>query len=530
MNAKKKLLSLGLAVSLAVSALALPAAAETAGRTTFPDVPTSKWYYTAVDAITNDYGLMSGYDSGRFGPEDNLTREQFVTILFNLNGEDMEDYEGLDIHSVFSDVKNNAWYAPFVSWAYIYGITEGLGDGTFGAGKTVTREQMAQFIKNYCNGLDFETDTTVPDFADADAVSNWAKDAVTWSHQLGIFNGDENGRFNPATKTTRAVAAQVFYNFLQNVHVYGVSDYKQSAFTVTEFADYAAKLVGAESGVGPMTVNNGYWTTTYETQSQADAAYYYRLYQETGDKTCLQKRDAILAQQVLATKTSYETCLDTLSLSAIEDGLDTLDAVNAVRANAGLDPYATNLYTILAATMNVDASYHYLQSTGTFTHTMPCSTSGEILALYSSNIGSVQNWYSERSIIVEAVQAAAESEGVDISGYDLNNDNTLYSLAFGHDCAGNDTTGTIPYLSSATWTGTTGHYTWLLSSSDSYTAGAAYVEKMTGVDFSSDWSGENYRYTTDEIRELIKQLGDSDPSRKSVTTYTCVLCGDTFTE
>lgn len=512
MNTKKKLVSLGLAVGLTLSTLALPAGAETAARITYTDVPASAWYYQPVDAVTNDYGVMNGVGNGKFAPGDTLTREQFVKVLFELSGESIYSYKYYyNVRSVFSDVERGSWYEPYVTWAYVKGVTNGVGDGKFGVNQPVTREQMAQFMKNYFDmiGLDPALDTTVFDFVDAGSVSDWAREAVTWSHQVGIFNGDDERKFNPASGTSRAEAAQVFYNFLANIHNYEATDHKETTFTVTEFTDYMAELLEVES---------------------SDASYYYKLYQETGDKTCLKKRDVILAQQVAAKETSYGTCLPTLSLSAIEDGLETLDAVNAIRAEAGLDPYSTNLYVILAATLNVDASYHYFQNTGTFTHTMPCRTDGEILALYSSNTGAVKNWYSERSYIVEAVKTAAESEGVDISAYDLNDDNTLYSLAFGKDCAGNNTKGTIPYLSSAKWTGTTGHYEWLLDSSDSYTAGAAYVGNMTGVDFSSSWGGADCRYTTDEIRELIAFLYATDPSKQPSTTYTCTICGDTYTE
>ena len=46
----------------------------------FSDVPADAWYAEAVEWAA-DQGIMSGYDDGRFGPEDPVTRAQLATVL-----------------------------------------------------------------------------------------------------------------------------------------------------------------------------------------------------------------------------------------------------------------------------------------------------------------------------------------------------------------------------------------------------------------------------------------------------------------
>lgn len=218
MNRKKKAAAMGLATIMAVSAVGGVALAET--RTTYTDVANTAWYYSAVDTVTNDLKLMQGEGAGRFNPEGSLTREQFVQVLYNMSSEESKGYG--DKTSKFTDVDPAAWYAPALAWAEENNVTNGTSDTTFGIGEFVTREQMAQFMCNYCeqNGLNPVGDKVIDSFNDADTASDWAKDAVEWSRTAGLFQGDNDGNFKPTANITRAEAAQVMANFYGNAHEY----------------------------------------------------------------------------------------------------------------------------------------------------------------------------------------------------------------------------------------------------------------------------------------------------------------------
>src|SRR5699024_6965224 len=54
----------------------------TAGSSAFTDVAADQWYADAVNwAAAND--IVGGYGNGKFGPEDDITREQMAQILYN---------------------------------------------------------------------------------------------------------------------------------------------------------------------------------------------------------------------------------------------------------------------------------------------------------------------------------------------------------------------------------------------------------------------------------------------------------------
>lgn len=106
----------------------------------FKDVPQSHWAYEAVEDMAKSK-VITGYADGSFQPDKAITREEFVKIL--LAGLSVTVQEG---ENVFSDVDANSWYADYVNTAYALGIVSGRGDGSFGTGEPITRQDMAVML------------------------------------------------------------------------------------------------------------------------------------------------------------------------------------------------------------------------------------------------------------------------------------------------------------------------------------------------------------------------------------------------
>ena len=58
-------------------------------------------------------------------------------------------------------------------------------------------------------GLDTTARKDLSSFADADSVSSWAEEAVSWAAAKGIISGTENGEILPQGTATRAAAAKM---------------------------------------------------------------------------------------------------------------------------------------------------------------------------------------------------------------------------------------------------------------------------------------------------------------------------------
>ena len=124
------------------------------GANPFDDVKDGQWYTNAV-IWANQNGIVKGYGDGVFGPTDEITREQFASILYRYVQMKGGGFTG-------------AWYFPL-------------------------------------------------DFADAADVSDWADEAMHWCVMNGIFEGDENGKLRPQGEATRAEVAAILMRFIENV-------------------------------------------------------------------------------------------------------------------------------------------------------------------------------------------------------------------------------------------------------------------------------------------------------------------------
>lgn len=205
---KRRFISLLLALSMILTLLPVHAFAVDTDNP-FRDVKQGDWCYDAVQYVRVN-GFFNGTTAATFSPNDTMTRGMFVTVLGRIAGVDTARYQG---KPAFSDVPENAYFAPYVAWASQYGITTGTGDGKFSPYAPINRQQMAVFFVRYFEafGVDYETGaniTTTP--ADIERVAPYARDAVLKLWRTGLLNGD-GVNFNPAGNATRAQTATVCY-------------------------------------------------------------------------------------------------------------------------------------------------------------------------------------------------------------------------------------------------------------------------------------------------------------------------------
>ena len=111
----------------------------------FSDVAEGAWYADAVNWAARN-GIVQGYGDGRFGPNDNLTREQMATILYNyckLKGIDISVGEDTNILS-YQDAFDISEYAvPAFQWACGAGVIAGKPGGYLDPRGTATRAEVA---------------------------------------------------------------------------------------------------------------------------------------------------------------------------------------------------------------------------------------------------------------------------------------------------------------------------------------------------------------------------------------------------
>ncbi len=179
----------------------------------FVDVDSKQWYHPYVDYAVA-HGLFGGTSDYTFEPETAMTRAMLVTVLWRYEGQP-KGYQ-----NTFSDVnaKSGSWYIDAVAWASANGVVNGVGAGRFDPDGKITREQMATILFRYAQKKEIDTSRRgdVSAFPDANQISGYAKEALSWTVGEGIINGSDN-MLQPQGNATRAQVATILMRFIENI-------------------------------------------------------------------------------------------------------------------------------------------------------------------------------------------------------------------------------------------------------------------------------------------------------------------------
>lgn len=184
---------------------------EEALKPSFDDIDSVEWAKEGILALA-EKGIINGKEKNIFLPNDYITREEFVKIVVMAFG-----FKG-DSDIKFEDVKDDAWYAPYVKTAVANKIINGVNDTEFGIGMNITRQDMATVLGRIIDeaGIKLETIQDTVSFADEEEIAEYAANYMLVLAKKGVISGTGDNRISPGENTTRAQAAKVIYFILSN--------------------------------------------------------------------------------------------------------------------------------------------------------------------------------------------------------------------------------------------------------------------------------------------------------------------------
>ena len=180
----------------------------------YTDLMTSAWYHDGIHFCLAQ-GLMRGISGQRFEPEGTLTRGMLVTILWRYAGSPTEYYP-ISFRDVNKDGWYGTAIRWAASKGIVFGYsTESFGpDDPI----TREQLALILYRYAVLSGADFTVAKSYAlPFSDRDQISAWAADAVTWCYQAGIMNGKANGTLVPCSRATRAEAAAMVQRFCEHL-------------------------------------------------------------------------------------------------------------------------------------------------------------------------------------------------------------------------------------------------------------------------------------------------------------------------
>lgn len=183
----------------------------------FWDVPNyDNWAHEGIDYAVST-GLFNGVSDDSFGPGGMMTRAMIATVLWRNSGS--PNVEG---ELPYADVGENLWYSRAILWAYQNNIMNGVGEGLFEPDTNLDREQIVTVLYRYAafKGVAATGTTALNQFADGNAVSGWAKEAMQWAVANQIIKGssDSNQRvyLYPQSPANRAQVATILMRFVRD--------------------------------------------------------------------------------------------------------------------------------------------------------------------------------------------------------------------------------------------------------------------------------------------------------------------------
>ncbi len=182
--------------------LSLAAQAPIAYAGYFSDVATVNRYYTAIEFLAKN-GFVQGYPDGTFQPDRPVNRAEFLKLAMIVSGTSLDAYTSTS----FTDVDENAWYAPYVRKALAQGWVQGYGDGTFKPEQGVTKAEGIKMVAEV-QGWELSVPTESP-YNDTSG-SAWYTKYISFAKENGLL--EETGSyFIPEAVLSRGKVSDILY-------------------------------------------------------------------------------------------------------------------------------------------------------------------------------------------------------------------------------------------------------------------------------------------------------------------------------
>ena len=240
---------------------------EVTGENPFTDVAADADYYAAVIWGTSN-GVINGTSETTFSPDDSLQRQAFATMLYRyealLTADETapaddaaaadetapaDDAAAADETAPADDAAAADETAPADDAAAADETAPAEGETT---DETAPMEELtpAEEVPAEETGAE----DVLAQYADADSIQAYAREAMAWAVTAGLFQGDPDNNLNPRVNATRAEVATLIMRFAE--------------MTAAEEAPEDA--IGGADEATDVTVTDGEETTETETPAEGE--------------------------------------------------------------------------------------------------------------------------------------------------------------------------------------------------------------------------------------------------------------------
>lgn len=187
---------------------------ETPSKTTFNDVSANDWFASAVDYVTGK-GMMNGTADNTFSPKANATRGMVVTVLYRLENQPSTSAASFTDVASGAYYANAVAWANANGIVSGYGSGKfGPNDKVTREQLAAILYRYAQY-KKY--DVSVGEDTNILSYDDAQSISSYAIPAIQWACGAGVVTGKSGSKLDSKGNATRAEVAAMLMRFCENV-------------------------------------------------------------------------------------------------------------------------------------------------------------------------------------------------------------------------------------------------------------------------------------------------------------------------
>jgi hypothetical protein len=164
----------------------------------FRDLKKSAWHAPFI-ARMKKLAVLAGYPDGSVKPDKTINRAELAKIA-------AKAFDLTSATESFSDVANDAWFAPFVGALQSAGAAW-TTTANYQPSGDVTRGEALQTLL-IAAGVSLDNVTVAKLFPDVSTRHRFAA-AITYASQNGVVSGYDNGNFGPGDTLTRGQVAKI---------------------------------------------------------------------------------------------------------------------------------------------------------------------------------------------------------------------------------------------------------------------------------------------------------------------------------
>ena len=189
------------------SASSAPSASEAALH--FADVLVTDWYYSAVEFV-RERSLFNGTGDNNFSPNETMTRAMLVTVLYRMENE--PEAEGVSFDDVPDDEWYSKAVSWAAANGIVNGVGDNNFSPNENVSREQIVTMLYRYYK-FKGNSDLE-EGDLEGFRDSREVSEYAREAMLWAVSYGVINGTPEGNILPKNDATRAEAATMLQRYL----------------------------------------------------------------------------------------------------------------------------------------------------------------------------------------------------------------------------------------------------------------------------------------------------------------------------